>query len=106
MMLYVLYIQAVKTLLEQRYKTNEVYKEASKTETFQTYIQECAKVSWDLCVQTPPMVIDCSVKEFNPDMHKRFHTSNKDSEDILMYHWPSLLQSTSGPILALGTVQT
>lgn len=99
-------MQAVKQHLAQRYERNEVYNEAAKTKEFQTYVQECAQVSWDLCVQTPPMVIDCSVKEFNPDMHKHFYKSKKESGEIAMYHWPTLLQTSSGPILFPGIVQT
>lgn len=83
-----------------------MYSAAAKTDAFQTYIHECAKVSWDLCVQTPPMVIDCSVKEFTADMHKHFHTSKTESGEIVMYHWPTLLQTKSGPILSPGVVQT
>lgn len=98
--------QSIKQHLGQRYEGNKVYDAAAETEAFRTYIQECAKVSWDLCVQTPPMVIDCSIKEFNPDMHKHFFTSNKDSNEIVRYHWPTLLQSTAGPVLSPGTVQT
>lgn len=104
--LFLTYIQSVKQHLGQRYEGNKVYSAAAETEAFQTYIQECAKVSWDLCVQTPPMVIDCTIKEFNPDMHKHFFKSNKESNEIVMYHWPTLLQSTAGPVLSPGTVQT
>ena len=99
-------MQAVKKHLGQRYEGNKVYREVAKTEPFQTYIGECAKVSWDLCVQTPPMVIDCSVREFNPDMHKHFYKSKTESGEIVMYHWPTLLQTMTGPVLFQGRVQT
>ena len=99
-------MQRVNDYLEERYGKNDIYKAAAETDAFQAYVKECAKVSWDLCVQTPPMVIDCNAREFNPEMHKRFHTSNRLSEEIVMYHWPTLLQTSPGPILSQGIVQT
>lgn len=99
-------LQRVNEYLDESYGKSDVYKAAARTDAFQTYVSECAKVSWDLCVQTPPMVIECNVREFNPEMHKRFHMSNPDSDQIVMYHWPTLLQTNPGPILSQGIVQT
>ena len=74
-------------------------------EEFSLYVRECGQVCWDLCVQTPPMIIDYSETEFNFDLHTRFHQSNVNSSAILLYHWPTLLQTTAGPI-SRGVVQT
>ena len=64
----ILDMQRVNDYLEERYGKNDIYKAAAETDAFQAYVKECAKVSWDLCVQTPPMVIDCNAREFNPEM--------------------------------------
>lgn len=98
-------LQNVTVQLSLKYSDSEVFKRVSGMEEFCSYVRECGQVCWDLCVQTPPMIIDYSETEFNFDLHTRFHQSNVNSSCILLYHWPTLLQTTAGPI-SRGVVQT
>ena len=82
------------------------YSELKKLQPFCAYLEECVRVAWDLSVQTPPMVISCSESEFNCDLHTRFFNANKDSNDIILHLWPTLLQSSSRQILFRGVVMT
>lgn len=94
-------------LLEDKYGASPVFSQAQGLDPIQSYIKECSKVSWDLCVQTPPMLIDSSEKQYNLDLHTRFYNSDKDMYDVLYYHWPTLLQSSpAGGVLFKGVVQT
>ncbi len=90
--------------LSLKYSDSEVFRLASETEPFSMYVRECTQICWDLCVQTPPMVLDYHEMEFNDDLHTRFYTSDMSSTSILLYHWPTLLQA-SAPI-SKGVVQT
>eukprot|EP00731_Ephydatia_muelleri_P036776 Em0324g4a len=71
------------------------------------YIEECVRVSWELCVQSPAMTLNCSEKHFDADFHLRFHSAEMTSSLIKSFIWPTLLQS-SGPtcILFKGVVIT
>ena len=90
--------------LSLKYSDSEVFQLSSETEPFVLYMQECAQICWDLCVQTPPMVLDYHETEFSDELHTRFYNSDMSSTAILLYHWPTLLQ-TSAPI-SRGVVQT
>ena len=90
--------------LALKYSSSEVFALASETDPFCVYVRECAQICWDLCVQTPPMILDYHEKEFNEDLHTRFYCSDTSSTSILLYHWPTLLQA-SAPI-SRGVVQT
>jgi hypothetical protein len=97
--------QNLKVQLSLKYSDSLVFQKASKTDAFCAYVQDCAQVCWELCVQTPPMVIDYSETEFNFDHHTRFHDSDISSSKILLYHWPTLMLTTAKP-LSRGLVKT
>ena len=71
-----------------------------------SYLHECAHLSWDMVVQTPPMVINYQEVEFIPELHTRFYSANRDSNQIIAYLWPTLVQLSSGSVLFKGTVIT
>lgn len=102
---WIIFPQNVRIQLSLKYSDSQVFKKVSEVEAFSSYVQECGQVCWDLCVQTPPMLIDYNETEFNFDMHTRFYESDMNSSVILLYHWPTLLQTTTGPI-SRGIVQT
>ena len=96
----------MKQKLLQKYSDHSPYAKVCELEPFLGYLKECARLAWDLCVQTPPMTINFSLTEFIPDMHWRFFDSDKSSDKILAYLWPTLLQDSSGVILFRGCVLT
>lgn len=70
------------------------------------YIQDCVKLAWGLCNQTPPFSIEYETRTFRRDMHVRFHSSNQDSDQIKTYLWPALLEKDKGPCVHKGVVVT
>lgn len=102
-------MQRVEELLAQKYGEYPVFHKIKELETVKCYINECSKICWDLCVQTPIMLINSSETLFNDDLHQRFYDSNKESLDISFYLWPTLYQeSPTGTTVLLmkGWVQT
>ena len=102
-------VQEVKKKLHAKY-TKERY--TTITQIFEVgaylaYIEECVRVSWELCVQSPAMTLNCSEKYFEADFHHRFHSADLTSSLIKSFIWPTLLQS-SGPtcVLYKGVVVT
>ncbi len=95
-------------LLEEKYGHYPVFTQAKEVEAVRSYIGECSRVCWDLCVQTPAMLINSTETVYNDELHQRFFVSNKESCDIIMYIWPTLLQESLGGIMLLvkGCVQT
>ena len=111
LMLYsVFFVQEVKEKLYTHYTTGEgraLIAHVLDVGTYLAYIEECVRVSWELCVQSPAMTLNCSEKHFDADLHHRFHLADMTSSIIKSYIWPTLLQS-SGPtcVLFKGVVIT
>ena len=99
------HMQLLKSQLDTKYFNHSVYTEIKSLAPFTGYMEECAKVAWGLCIQTPPMVINCEDTLYNPDLHKKFYNADKNSADIVMHMWPVLKQS-NGPVLVRGIVLT
>lgn len=99
-------VKGVFSQLAQRYSNTPMLPEIQKLQAFRSYVGECARLSWDLCIQSPAMVIHYSETEFNCELHSHFYTADKTSTHIVLYLWPALLQSSSGPILFRGVVLT
>ena len=98
-------LQNVRLQLSLKYPQSKVLHKATRTEAFSLYLRECAQVCWDLCVQSPPMLLDYSSPEFHVDLHTRFYESDMSSNTILLYHWPTLMLPPAVP-LSRGLVQT
>ena len=99
-------MQETESQLFEKYSEPPAYTKIKKLQPFRLYLEECVRVAWELSVQTPPMVINFSEREFSSDLHTRFFNANKDHSNIVQYLWPTLLQSSSGPILVRGVVMT
>ena len=92
--------------LEKKYGSLPCFHQIMRLESFKAYIHEAAKLTWDLVVQTPPMMLNCKEVEFVPELHKRFHTADRSSDLIISYQWPTLIQESSGTVLLRGVVIT
>ena len=69
------------------------------------YIEECVTVAWALTVQVPPLTLDYEVRQYNPDIHTRFHTSDPDADQIKSVLWPALMDA-EGTCVNKGVVIT
>ena len=78
--------QNVQMQMLLKYSNSEIFRLVSEMEPFAVYVRECAQICWDLCVQTPPMLLDYHETEFNEDLHTRFYNSDMSSTSVLLYH--------------------
>lgn len=91
--------------LDEKYFDHPLYLEVKDLPPFVDYIEECVKVAWGLCIQSPHMTINCKETVYHPDLHKRFYNADKNQTNIVMYMWPILTQF-NGTVLVRGTVLT
>lgn len=64
------------------------------------------RIAWAIVVQSPGMFLEYDAGVFDPQKHDRFHTSDRASDNIVSYLWPSLLEKQSGKCVAKGIVIT
>jgi len=70
------------------------------------YIKECVRTAWGLTNQMPAYCIEYETRNYRPDLHVRFHSSNTSCDNINTYLWPSLLEGSDGPCVQKGVVIT
>lgn len=61
---------------------------------------------WGLANQTPPYYIEFQATKYDKQLHERFHTSNNESETIIEYIWPCLIDGRDRTCVARGVVVT
>jgi hypothetical protein len=70
------------------------------------FINESVKTSWSLINHDPSFKLEYTSSEFDPKLHERTETSNKQSSQIIQYVWPSLMDSTDNFCLSKAIVIT
>ncbi|KAK6618843.1 hypothetical protein RUM43_013234 [Polyplax serrata] len=70
------------------------------------YVKDSVRLAWGLVNQDPPYVLEYEERTLRKDMHVRFHTSNHESDAILTYMWPALLEGVGGPCVHKAVVTT
>merc|ERR1712029_626133 len=66
------------------------------------YIKECVRTAWGLTTQSPAYCIEYETRQYQADLHVRFHSSKTTSDTINTYLWPALLEGTNGPCVRKG----
>jgi hypothetical protein len=61
---------------------------------------------WGLANQTPPYYIEYQTTKYDKQIHERFHTSDNESEAIIEYVWPCLIDGRDRACVAKGVVIT
>lgn len=64
------------------------------------------RFSWGLVNQTPGYLIEFQTMKYDKQLHERFHTSNNQSEMIIEYIWPCLIDGADRICVAKGVVIT
>ncbi|KAL5020864.1 hypothetical protein ScPMuIL_000019 [Solemya velum] len=90
----------------QIYATLYDYPSLKQCEGLQQYVSDCVRIAWGLTVQSPSFVILYDSRVFHPQLHTRFHTSNPDSEQIMNFLWPALLEGPNGRCVQKAMVVT
>lgn len=104
-MFVISHLQLLKSQLDSKYISHPAYAEVKGLASFVGYMEECVKVAWGLCIQTPHMTINWKDTVYNPDIHKRFYNADESMVDIIMYMWPTLTE-LNGHVLMQGIVLT
>ena len=77
-----------------------------------TYKPGCLRKPWKLLYlklynfQIPAYDIEYETRNYQADLHVRFHTSEMSSGTIETYLWPALLEGEQGPCVQKGVVIT
>ncbi|CAF1203285.1 unnamed protein product [Adineta steineri] len=70
------------------------------------YITSACRTAWGLANQTPPYYIEFQTAKFDKQIHERFHTSDNESDTIIEYIWPCLIDGRDRACVAKGVVIT
>jgi len=70
------------------------------------YINSACRTAWGLVNQTPPYYIEFQTIKYDKQIHERFHTSDNESETIIEYIWPCLIDGRDRTCVAKGVVIT
>ncbi|CAF1687869.1 unnamed protein product, partial [Adineta ricciae] len=70
------------------------------------YITSACRTAWGLANQNPPYYIEFQTIKYDKLIHERFHTSDTDSDTIIEYVWPCLLDGRDRTCVAKGVVIT
>ena len=60
----------------------------------------------DYIFQSPAYCIEYETRQFQTDLHVRFHSSDTKCDTISTYLWPALLEGSQGPCVQKGVVIT
>lgn len=90
----------------QIYATLYDYPVLKDCQGLRSYVAACVQVAWGLSVQNPPFLIMYDARQFHPDLHVRFHTSDPESVTIKNFLWPALTEGYNGPCVYKGVVIT
>ena len=96
----------VTTHLWEKYRNLSSLQEIKRSVQIMLFIRDCVQISWDMCVQAPPLVLNCSEEEFDPAHHQRSYLAERHADVIIAYSWPTLVQAPAGPVLYKGHVIT
>jgi len=70
------------------------------------YINNCVSTAWGLSTQVPSYTIEYEEREFRPDMHVKFHSSDSSGTTVRTYIWPALKEGDLGPVVHKAVVIT
>ncbi len=70
------------------------------------YINSACRTAWGLVNQTPPYYIEFQTINYDKQIHERFHTSDNESDTIIEYIWPCLIDGYDRTCVAKGVVLT
>ncbi|CAF1386355.1 unnamed protein product [Rotaria sordida] len=70
------------------------------------YINSACRTAWGLVNQNPPFYIEFQTIKYDKQIHERFHTSDNESDTIIEYIWPCLIDGRDRICVAKGVVIT
>ncbi|XP_025087487.1 uncharacterized protein LOC112560114 isoform X3 [Pomacea canaliculata] len=82
---------------------NELQKLSNKA--IDEYLNECARVSWQMVVQSPPMRLVADDTKFDDVKHKLWWSCDQSrAQNVDMFVWPVLYDYENGNVLVKGCV--
>lgn len=101
-LLPVLTEQVVSAVLEE----NGEFVTESNTRIVTDFARHSLKLSWSILIQSPKLYLNYSETRYDTDIHRRFYSSDHESEDIKFFIWPSLIEVGTLQTLCKGIVVT
>lgn len=95
----------LKNVKEQLWNTLHEYP-LKDCQELNSYINESVKTCWALINHQPPFRLDYSSNKFDFKFHERSDVSDRQSDQIIQYIWPSLIDTSDGSCLSKGIVIT
>ena len=69
------------------------------------YMHACARVTWQMVIQQPPMHLTTDDKEFDDDKHRLWWSCDqKTAKNINFFIWPALYDYKNGILMVKGSV--
>nr|XP_006819559.1 PREDICTED: uncharacterized protein LOC102809050 [Saccoglossus kowalevskii] len=95
----------IEKVSEQLFSTLHDYPSLRMSSGIKSFIGTCVRVAWQLSTHSPPYILDYDHKDFNDQLHQRFHR-NDTNKKIKGYLWPALLDATTLKCVHKGIVIT
>lgn len=76
-----------------------------ENKTLSRYLHECARVTWQMVIQTPAMCLTTNDTVFNVDRHRLWWSCDKgEKSNINFFVWPALYDYEEGALMVKGCV--
>ena len=85
---------------------NGEYFSASSARIIRDFARNSLELSWSILIQSPKLYLSYNGRLYDPDTHRRFYSSDHDSEKIKYFIWPSLVETGTLRTLCKGIVVT
>ena len=70
-----------------------------------TYLKECFKICWFMCVQDVPVVFDNTPRYYDSFDDTKYRTYTSKGPRVAFVVWPAMLLHEDGPVLCKGVAQ-
>ncbi|ELT96677.1 hypothetical protein CAPTEDRAFT_216741 [Capitella teleta] len=71
--------------------------------TFDSFLRDCCRLSWEMCVQSPPLQVSTlNIERFDDRFHETYQQDHVTNARIDYYVWPALCSHRHGDLLRKG----
>ncbi|RNA21643.1 hypothetical protein BpHYR1_040813 [Brachionus plicatilis] len=93
--------RVIKEVKEQLWATLQEYP-LKECQELNDYINESVKTAWALVNHDPALKLDYTSTKFDSMLHERSQESNKNSDQIINFVWPSLIDTQDNKCVSKG----
>lgn len=103
-------MESIVTKCKEKFQCDEEWEQFEGVlnhKSINTYIEQCACITWQMVVQQTPMLLSTSDTQFDDDVHKLWWSCDKSNARLIKYFvWPALYDCKNGHLLVKGCVYT